>query len=184
MFRKNTIHFLILISLILYTCIAIKEVRPGWLSAYVMDKNTLDLVKDSTTIKYKDAMIHLAFLELTPTGLKRKLYTTTTFFVGRISKINVIAKYIQGNNIIKDTINDKLTFKIEYDSKVKDKYKNLQDVEGKVSDIPIIRPFTSNFIKLYFTSPPDTTKLQYFVVEYIESDGLKLVDSTQKVYIK
>ena len=67
---------------------------------------------------------------------------------------------------------------------VKDKYKNLQDVEGKVPDIPKIRPYTNNSIALNFSAPPDTTKLQYFVVEYIESDGLKLVDSTQKVYIK
>ena len=180
---KRQVLFIILIGL-LFSCEKIVEERPGWLSAHLFNKANHERVKDSSSIGYKDAIIILGLQELTPTGLKRRLYTTTTFFVGRISKINVIAHYIDGNNIIKDTINDKMAFKIEYDKQIKEKYKNLQDVEGKVSDIPKIRPYANNSIALSFSAPPDTTKLQYFVVEYIESDGLKLIDSTQKVFIK
>ena len=177
--KKFLLNFTIII-LFLSSCGGIVEVRPRKMHASIINEKTGYSVKDSGVVNYYDTQIYLWFDSLITYGddvVSRPVFS----LVGRISAINVIAHYIDGNNIIKDTINDKMTFRINYDI---DKYKNLQDVEGKVPDIPKIRPYANNSIVLSFSAPPDTTKLQYFVVEYVESDGLKLVDTTQKVYIK
>ena len=177
----------------LYACRQdIIDVRISSIQAYVGYKKYEDTnvsyweVPEKDTINYEDCIIVIRAVSFDEYGKPIPANPTKRFLlpIGRISKINVVAHYLDGNNVRKDTITDLLNFTIEYNEYIQRYYKNLENISSKVSEISQIKPYTNNIIILNFSSPPDTTKLQYFVVEYVEEDGRSFVDTTQKVYIK
>jgi len=94
--------------------------------------------------------------------------------VGNIEHMNVFANYLIGNDTIKDTINDIVKFKINYF--------NGEVLHSDLSTLNTIHPRCNNYIYLSLISSTNNYCLQYFSVEYKQTDGVIYTTSTNAIY--
>jgi hypothetical protein len=99
--------------------------------------------------------------------------------VGKIRKLNIFCINKYNDNFIENSLLNSF-IDVFYEKE-----------NGMMSQEPIfldsylaIDPICNASIELFLNLPPDTTRLQQFIIEYEEDDGTKYQDTTQSIYVK
>ncbi|MBN2682615.1 MAG: hypothetical protein JXR58_08910 [Bacteroidales bacterium] len=126
------------------------------------------------TCKYDSLRISLKFNtkylgEWPPCG------TFNDSVIGKIESLTVIAHYYDNTDTILDTINNIINFEINY--------YNGEDLEGSLNYLNAYSPLCNTYIFLTLSAPTDTTCLQFFKIDYKETDGTIYSTTTNPVYV-
>ncbi len=105
---------------------------------------------------------------------------------GYVEKIEVIAHKITPTDTLKENITNKMNFYIPYiGSDRRDYYENeLYKYQGKLADIPIIKPPANQRILLTFAEPLSASGNYFFTVYYEDSEQNVYRDTTLTFYVK